>query len=468
LTQTTGWAALLPALSSGYIKRVDFVSPLDIDFPPVSESSPEPLAQLMVFDEIEPAPAVMGQSPPTPPLVPLVSTTVSISPPEMLKGWTVSIQDPTTRRVVSSQPVVQDGNASIQWLATGVLAGLSSATQLSGGGYDIVVSPPPGSVGLPELVDSYQGSPEENYPLLPKPVTISGTVGPAAAPVSATLHFVSTALYNYLPSSSPPMCTLADSDAPLLHYDVVVATEDQIHPGGAVGKYSVVLPPGTYTITVEPDATSGFAKTQVQPSGDASSGIELPVSGDPCSTTKATYDIPLERLLNVTGQVLIADGRFLANATVDLTPSVVPPPSMPSSSSPPATLGSPRPFKVTTGDDGSFTASVDPGTYDVTVRPVDGTRLPWIVSPAHVISGNTTLERLYVPAPQALNVTLHDPLLDSPIAQAVVRAYAFTGCTAPPGGACHGVALQIGQGFTDVNGSFEIFLTPVPFTPQNP
>jgi hypothetical protein len=158
---------------------------------------------------------------------------------------------------------------------------------------------------------------------------------------------------------------------------------------------------------------------------------------------------------------LIADGRALANATVDLTPAASLLASLPL---PVAQVDGPRPFEVTTAADGSFSASVDPGMYDVTVRPVDGTRFPWIVSPAHTFSkSNTKLDRLFIPAPVPLSLTLHDPLADLPIAQAVVSAYAFTSCSPAP---CNGVALQIGQGFTDGNGSFQMFLTPVPFTPE--
>jgi hypothetical protein len=137
----------------------------------------------------------------------------------------------------------------------------------------------------------------------------------------------------------------------------------------------------------------------------------------------------------------------------------------------------PRPFQVVTGDDGSFRASVDPGAYDITVRPVDGTRLPWIVSPANLATGGQVfsastktptpiqLPRFWIPAPSALDVTLRDQL-GNPVTEALVRAYLFTSCTIPMGDtSCNGFALQIGQAFTDGNGSFEMFLTPVPFTP---
>jgi hypothetical protein len=461
-TDTTGWSALLPALSSGYVQLVNFTSPFDTAFPPLIQQPAAQLGKSSTYDPITVAPPLLSP-PPSP-----TGDTITISSAEALSGWSVFLRDPTTRRIVSSQPVVQDGGVSLQWLAAGVLAGLSSTATLgNSGGFDLVLSPPSGAVGLPEFADSYVGQTNESYPPLPKPVTISGTVlSPAQKAVSASLHFVSTALYNYSASpSSPQNCTVHDSNANLLHYDVVVATEDRLEPGGPVGKYSVVLPQGQYTITVDPDPTSMFAKAQIGALADASSGLALPSADDGCEKTEGSYDILVEPLLSIAGMVSIADGRPLVNATVDLTPTA----SLLTSSLPQlAQVDWPRPFEVMTGPDGSFSASVDPGMYDVTVRPVDGTRFPWIVSPAHLFSNSTTLDHLYVPAPAPLGVTLHDPLGDNPIAQAVVRAYAFASCTALPGGApCNGVALQIGQGFTDENGSFQMFLSPIPFTPEN-
>jgi hypothetical protein len=452
---TTGWTAFVPALSSGYVQRVDFASPFNTAFPPSVQPPSEQLGQVAMPPDLITAEVPL--------LSPPISATgdssiIAISPGEALTGWSVFLRDRTTRSIVSSQPTVRDGGVSLHWLASGVLAGLST---MNNGRYDIVLSPPPGAVGLPEFADQYFGVPTEAYPSLPKPVTIHGTVHSDTRPVSGNVHFVSTALY-YLADSA---CTVTKADATLLHYDVVVATADRLDPPGAVGQYSVVLPPGQYTITVDPDPVSGFAKTQIKPVADASSGITtLPkadATTEDCTATEDTFDISLEPQLHVTGTVLIADGRALANATVDLTPAASLLASLPL---PVAQVDGPRPFEVTTAADGSFSASVDPGMYDVTVRPVDGTRFPWIVSPAHTFSkSNTKLDRLFIPAPVPLSLTLHDPLADLPIAQAVVSAYAFTSCSPAP---CNGVALQIGQGFTDGNGSFQMFLTPVPFTPE--
>jgi hypothetical protein len=408
---------------------------------------------------------------------------VTVSPPESFKGWTAFLRDRTTRRVVSSQPVLEDGNASVSWLQEGILLGRSSPTLLGKAGYDIVLSPPPSALGVPEFADTYLGLSQEPFPQLPKPVTMSGTVRtPAGKAVSASLHFVSTSLNNILPSLP---CAVHNTDASLLHYDAVVSTD-------SAGVYGIVLPPGQYTITVDPDPASGFAKTQANPPAPNLSTVFPPINlptSDPCTKTQDTYDFRVEPLLEVAGRVTIADDRPLANATVEFSPSVslltLPPASVTSQYPwPPPTptqlaqVDWPRPFQVVTGDDGSFTASVDPGAYDITVRPVDGTRLPWIVSPANLATGGQVfsastktetpiqLPRFWIPAPSAIDLTLHDQP-GNPIAEALVRAYSFTSCTIPVGDtSCNGFALQIGQAFTDGNGSFEMFLTPVPFTPQ--
>ncbi len=451
-TATTGWTVFLPPLSSGYLQVVDVASPFDVDFPPLIQQ----MSSISTFDSIAiAAPFSTGMM------------SVAISPPEEVKGWTVWLQDRATRRIVSSQPVVQDGGVTLQ---------LYPSSEGPTSGNDIVLSPPKDAIAIPEFVDSYIAGQPETYPTLPDPVVVSGTVvSPAGMAVSAALHFVSTALYNYPPiPTSPLKCTLQDNDANLLHYEVVLATADRLESGGAVGKYSVVLPQGQYEITVDPDVASGFAKTQIKTGSDASSGIDLPpVTDPPCTTTQQTFDIPIEPLLSVTGMVSIADGRSLANATVEITPAASLLTSQPMPLPGPSQLAQadgPRPFQVTTAIDGSFNALVDPGTYDVTVRPTDGTRLPWIVSPSHLIlHDKTKLDALVVPAPVPLALTLHDPAGPSGekfVSQAVVRAYAFTSCTPPAGGTCNGVALQIGQAFTDSTGSFEMFLTPSPFTAE--
>jgi hypothetical protein len=135
----------------------------------------------------------------------------------------------------------------------------------------------------------------------------------------------------------------------------------------------------------------------------------------------------------------------------------------------------PRPVTVTTAANGTFSVNVDPCnfaplcSYDVTVRPVDGTGLPWIVFPDIQVSTTTPAPclELSVPAPARLALTIHDPR-NIPIADAVIRAYAFTACTPPSGQTtCAppdlGPAIQIGEALTDGTGAFEMYLTPVPF-----
>jgi hypothetical protein len=262
-----------------------------------------------------------------------------------------------------------------------------------------------------------------------------------------------------------------------------VSTDDQ-NLSGKIGTYSVRLPPGEYDVFIDPapgsGAARGFATLAAPDAGPqtASGPIPLPPL-DACGRVDSieNVDLAAQTPLEVTGTVLLVDGtagRPLANVTVDLTPSapfMFSPPQL--AINPLAAADVPGSFEVTTGEDGVYTFSppqslVGPSAvgYDVTVRPEDGTNLPWIVSPQHIPAPNgpTKIVPLFVPAPVSLPLTLHDNFTDNPIVSAVVRAYAFTPCPpATPPSQCFGRALQIGEAITSSTGSFEMFLAPQPF-----
>jgi hypothetical protein len=198
--------------------------------------------------------------------------------------------------------------------------------------------------------------------------------------------------------------------------------------------------------------------------------------GDCTASKPVSADLVTASAIAVSGTVQLpggADGGGVPvpNATVYLTPSLssitIPPPAVPASP-----IDFPRSFEVTTDANGHFVFSpvdqayVGEGLYDITVRPPDGTSLPWVVSPNHLISSQAdavTTFPLTVPAPAPLTLTLHDPD-DNAVIGALVRAYAFPTCSALP---CSG-AIQIGEALTDSTGSFQMFLAPSPFTAGAP
>jgi hypothetical protein len=138
-------------------------------------------------------------------------------------------------------------------------------------------------------------------------------------------------------------------------------------------------------------------------------------------------------------------------ATVELTPAVALP-----GSAPPA-WQVPRPVIVTTDATGSFSAKVDDGTYDVTVKPALGSNLPWIVSTAYPVSSSTsvTLPSCTVPAPVLESFTLEELASGAGVPFAVVRAYTTHQVQTTPDPTFH----EIGLGVTDATGHVALFLT---------
>lgn len=272
-------------------------------------------------------------------------------------------------------------------------------------------------------------------------------VAPGTSPTAlgANLHFVATSLYG-MSQGQGESCTTAAG----LSYDAFVSTS------GGDAAFSVTLPQGLYSITIDPTgAPSTVAKSIVQ--------AQYPQVG--VGTCPATGDIADQVLTPVpvvpaTGSVRVADGRPLAGATVSFTAAAF----LLTDPTAPSPVDWPRSFQVMTDPQGNFSTQVDAGLYDITVRPVDGSRFPWIVYTAQSFTqsfGALPL-RLKVPAPSLLSLTIQDPNSNG-LSQAVVRAFAFAPCTPIGTGQCNDVAVQIGEALTDATGSFEMFLAPSPF-----
>lgn len=351
-------------------------------------------------------------------------------------GWSVYLRDPASLRVLSSRATVSAATSSLR---------LNYLTPPSlEASFELVIEPPQGSVGLPTLIDSAPIPTTETYPALPPPLHVTGSVqSPYGTAVSATLLFFSDALDDVATCLGPP--SPSNRVPGVLRYEARVDTDDRLASGGALGRFSVDLPQGDYAVVLEPSAASGYAKTTV--------GLEhIAVTGHPvcAGASVALTGLVLEASPKVTlsGSVLTGDGRPLANASVDVTPAAALAPSR--FSSPVAEDRWPRPFTTVTGAEGAFSVDVDPGEYDLTVRPQQGTGLPWLVRPDHVapVAGPLALEPLAVPAPFFLGLTLHDPA-DNPLVNAVVQAFAFSG----------GVALPVGEAMTDDQGHLLMPLT---------
>jgi hypothetical protein len=426
------WDTSLPPGTYG--ESVVAIPPYDSRIPPLPIEPP-----LLIENAGTP---LVDQVYPPPPTAPTPATALPITVMGLTSpGWTAYLEEQAPpQQIVSSRSSIVNGAATLFTLAPQSLSNPADD-------FLLVVSPPPDSQGIPELVQTYiSGLGAYPYPAIPPPVSVSGKVvsppGTPRAPVSANLHFVATDLYESIPAG----CQGAPESQ--FQFDVSIATS------GEDAAFNVTLPQGLYSVTIDPtDPSSGFAKSIVQ--------AQFPPVGD-CLAKRAITGQTLQSvtLVPVTGSAAVADGRPLAYATVSFAPAAF----LLTDPSAPAAADWPRSFQVTTDANGNFSAQIDPGTYDITVRPVDGTRFPWVVATALSFPqppGACPLS-FSVPAPSLLSLTLQDST-GTAVKQAVVRAYAFVPCTPVVTEQCNDVALQIGEAYTDTNGSFEMYLAPTPF-----
>lgn len=334
-----------------------------------------------------------------------------------LDGFYTYLRDRRSERRISSFRALSGTEASVRLDTVG--------ENTPGGalrdGIDIVVMPDERWVGVPTLRDRILAGVgfRLDYPDLPPPIGIAGTVV-GDSPVAAQVTFVSTGIE--VKGGAPSLQLL---------YRATVRTD-------ANGRFSTVLPPGTYDAFVEPeDDARAFGKTRVS----------ITVSST-VSSTRKDFLLRAPRKGVVSGKVRISDGRALANAEVLWAPSSVRRAS-------PSPWESPRPGRANTDGDGRFSVALDEGEYDLTVVPEPQTGFPRFVAPRRPVGPNdVSLEDLVVFAPSRVSFTIKPPGGPAKVARAVVRAFAYVSAASG--------YVEIGQSLTDAEGQFELLLGPLP------
>jgi hypothetical protein len=191
-----------------------------------------------------------------------------------------------------------------------------------------------------------------------------------------------------------------------------------------------VVPPGLYDVTIEPGELTGRAK--FRDTFDTSVGLAKTYRPPPRTT--------------VSGTVVLADGRPLAEAEIRALPSEVPITS---------TAVKPRPGHTRTDRAGAFALDLDQGQYEFVVDPQAGTGFPRLVQLRSFATGTATLDPIVIAPPSRLSFTLKDPSKNgNPIGRAVIRVFAEPQ-RGPP-------AIEIARSMTDVLGHCEILLAQQP------
>ena len=345
-----------------------------------------------------------------------------------LDGWTLRVLEMNSGRLISDiQTISQLDKATLAQidLHYNLTVGVSPVLQLS----------PPADVVAPSVfwdlaVADLQGDDVVELKLSALNITpraVEGHVLDAnASPVIAavTLHSIS------LPGD-------------VKNAAYMIATETN-----AQGLFEAKVPPGTYHV------------------------IAKPVDDDTLAISEATWDIPEDPMsscfcgqavtvppkITLEAEVLTPSGEPLLEATAVASPSLAPPISYLDRQ-----LGHapelPRDTSVFVSN-GQVSMGVDPGAFDFSVRPPEGTRYPWHVQSKLTVQpdsaeANSSVGTLTIAHPVVVSGVVKDPSGEF-VSGAEIRAWlpvkTDTGKSR--------TVIEIGKATTDETGHYTIFLPP--------
>ncbi|AKV02974.1 hypothetical protein AKJ09_09637 [Labilithrix luteola] len=352
--------------------------------------------------------------------------TAKIAREEGLGGFRAWLADSTSRARISSIRTLSGTTAEVRLDTVGQNQEGGTALREN---VDVIVAPPDGTLGLPRFESALIGGAGLDniiYWRLPAPATVNGVVAITSEDdAGGGLGFL-TGVPSRLHFESQSIRDVEDVQRPLLHYSSDVFTDD-------AGRFSTVLPPGVYSVTLEPAEGTGFGKfTSV-----------LNVTGN----IAPTFQPPRRTLTK--GRAVLSDGRPLGQAEVVANPAKIP-----SDSSSWSTASAPRAGRTRTADDGSFQFELDEGTYEISVQPQSNTGFPRMVTIRGVGGLEQDLQTLEVPVPTRMSFAVRGGDNGVPIVRATVRILAQ-----PEGG---GPAVQVAMAMTDEDGQCEILLARQP------
>jgi hypothetical protein len=269
-------------------------------------------------------------------------------------------------------------------------------------------------------------------------------LGPADLPVDADVEFEGLAFSNG--------ATLTGRD-----FEFNATAHARVSPAGT-SMYSVTLPQGVYRVTVRP-ASDGAMR--LDGGGLPAVQVTSLVVDD-----RHTYEpFTLGGMRQISGSAATADGRPLVGATVEAIPVSCDQPAnladggdAGSQLKQPGTTAAcvPRPQQVIITDtQGSFSLPLDPGGYQLRVKPADGTGFPWVTQSLDPAAATV---RLKVPAPFHTSFSLLDAN-DVPVMRALVKAFLVPDPSDPSSSA---QAVELGETLTDGSGQCDLYLDLAP------
>lgn len=363
-----------------------------------------------------------------------------------LTGWTIDVVDPITLDVLSvpitlgsSQLAAVCSNAGDicyePQLEFSTVMGSNSTV-----GHELVrLSPPAGTVAPTVLMDrsALQVLTKDTVVVdqltsLPPVVTLQGRVevGTSSAAARASVTLAATQIQG-LPSG-----TLAS----------FVRTLET----SSTGAFQAQVLPGTYNVQAVPDASDLAIST-----------ASWQVGASP--STQAGKVIGLAHAAQLTGSVSTPGGDPLVGASVVATASPAATNSAMTVGALSAALGEtsppPRAASELIGSSGLFNLNVDPGVFDLSVQPPDGTGFAWLVRPSvQVGTATEDMQHMTAPLPVVYSGTVTVDRVRVP--GALVRAYIYLDKSQGyvPGLDQAASMLQIAETRATDNGTFKLLL----------
>jgi hypothetical protein len=389
-----------------YERTLSPLAPFEDSFPPVTRQIVVPAGSDTTDDVSGP---VYGQQ--DAPALDSPWRTTFLHEGGTIDGFRAWFRDAVTLQRVSSLGLLRSGQEA-------VLLTIGHNDSLEG--MNLVLDPPAGS-GMPYIVDSLVGGLKNpyTYPALPRPVRLTGRLLNSDGPIAGRVFIQSMKLDTLNPSAP---------EKEYLHYETSF--------DAPAGSYDVTLPAGAYNIYATPTGDGRLGQTTIESQ----------------SVAEFDGDISFPPLRRVRGRCVLTDGRTLIGAEVVARPAL----SLLGPTSKVRVEAWPRSVTTRTNDTGTFILALDYGNYDIYVRPVLGTHLPWFVLTNTVVAPPNDNEEFVlgdtvVPAPIHQSFLLKDPN-GANIANASVRAFRKRR-DGPE-------LVEMGRALTDTQGQMDLFLSP--------
>jgi hypothetical protein len=220
----------------------------------------------------------------------------------------------------------------------------------------------------------------------------------------------------------------------------------------ADGKFTVQLLPGSYRVVAVPPLETQLAVFEV----------EWEVAAEP--RFQAGRTITLVEGSRLIGRVLSPSNQPVAGANALAVAS----PSSRNATALQAALGEapfvPRASSAITDERGEFELYADPGSVDVSIRPLAATGFAWLVRPAVPVNVPGNVDLLDMPLPLPVAYRGHVTVLDGVVLpEALIRAYVllgpegYTSSRDDPDNPAEAV-VQVAEARADGRGRFELLL----------